>query len=337
MFYFLLSVFSLLTFGSASPQAVIPLTEPLPKNFSYYDNFLQNSTKSGMWIQFEYPISITKDNGNKRLIHACENGSVFRYYWGQSLLKDKVLDEMDCLNCLIQDWDHLIEDKLSCNKNTTIPIKEFLGRTSKIEDTLLKSTALSTDISYFKNKSEKDQDGYTTSHSRSVTTSTEVAWQAGFQFTSEHTVFLPLATSTIELEVSTSRTSTNGIENSEIMATPPQKVSVPPKSIVKTKWALYKTNHVFRYTVDVEVDDTQDNYNSQRFRKFKELWRTKEVKGDLKESTNKTFIDFSGEKIILRNVPFEERVTGYSVVFEIDTPQNISDFRIPFDSDIFEI
>lgn len=304
--------------GEVTEEDIYPSSDPM-------NNFINRKRTSDMyWVQIRSKDSLEK------MVHACQNNALIRFKRNLTIIQENfdVDDDVKCINCLVQNYQNLMDFK--CPEDFTIPVRKYLNRSEKT-DTVVKKRAITSDVSYMRNKGSQLQTARTAAQTYTVTDTTDFSMMGGLRLSSKATVGIPMVTQAdFTVELSSTFTDKRVHTLTKTVTANAQDVKLPPHSWIKTGWVLYETKRIYNYTVDLEIDDTQPNENSERFKEFHEL-REEDGYPIFHNKKRGVYLHYRDGKTILHNVPVYETLTGYSINVEFEEEKSL-DVPMPADA-----
>lgn len=233
-------------------------------------------------------------------------------------------DDIGCLNCLIQDWIGINEQKawqhLEGCRNFFMSIKNYLRtniqsvRVSELNR--LKLPGEGGSLTYTNNASTPGV-YETETFETTVTETTVVNFTLGLSITAKAEVSIPLlkkvldASASVSAKYSDDWSKVHTLTTSRKIIKPKQTVHVSPFTRVMAMWEKFEIQKLYEYTVDLEVKE------DERFMKLRNYIR--EGKMTLHQRDNGIWIDLSNDNLlVLRNVPVKEMYSEYDVQFRKD-------------------
>lgn len=283
--------------------------------------------------------------GNGDQVLACEENAVKRYLPFNVIDVEKdIYDDLQCIPHLINrvvncesicptfDWDC----QAKCFLDTTIPIRKLTR--GKVEKKVLKEVEeTNVPALVFCNDGDDIKYGQTPPMNLSRTRTIEWTIPTKAKISSRGKISIPLVSSKKRVEFEFSGNSSYGENYGETqkIQRDSQRVEVPPRTCVEAKLVFRRIKTLYKYPVDFEVDDGQEDVISRRY-----WWlRTKAVVNDTSDIrelhlyNNQTGVSLElhgdGDRVILHHVPVEETdtTTRYTLRFNVVPVEDSKKFK----------
>ena len=223
---------------------------------------------------------------------------------------------------MIQDYKNLVE--WNCPEGSLILVRKYLGK-SKRTGKVISKRLVTTHVSYLWNQSNETRFGETKAQNITVTETFDLAIMAGGKVFTKGLIGIPLlANASITVQV-LNTLATEGLDaQPRPMSVLSQTVEMPPLSWINATWKLFEVKHTINYTVDLEIDDDQPEYSSQRFREFKKLAVENKNLVIFHNKESGISLDFNEDNIVLKNVPVTETLTLYTIDHKVGRSQPLN-------------